>query len=187
MGSGISTENLLRGGLEKFYGKYRGIVTNTDDPKKQGRIRAKIPKVLGDFDCNWALPCSPHSGIFFIPHAGDGVWIEFEEGDPNKPIWSGVWWTQGNTPAKTTYLEHHKVIYSSSGDILVDASQGFVKIDGSNIVLNAGTRGVARKDDAVEVHVQGSTSTAGDPSHTHSINIVVGGVIKTASGSVFSG
>jgi len=187
MGNGISSENLLRGGLEKFYGKYRGIATDTDDPKKQGRIRAKIPKVLGDFDCNWALPCSPHSGILFIPHAGDGVWIEFEEGDPNKPIWSGVWWSQSNTPARSAYQKQHKVIYATNGDILVRSFEGDIKIDGLTINLNDGTKGVARRDDPVEVYVVGSTESSGGLSHTHTINLVVSGIVKSASSTVFSG
>lgn len=100
--TGIMQDNLLKGGLKKYYGKYRGIVTRIDDPKKQGRIKAKIPSLLGEYDCNWALPCVPFAGEMYgyqiIPNPGDGVWIEFEGGNPEKPIWTGFWWGTEKMP-----------------------------------------------------------------------------------------
>jgi len=75
-----------------FYGKYRGIVTDNQDPQMQGRIRARVPDVTGDQDSGWAMPCMPFHGFFALPTKGSGVWIEFEQGDPEYPIWSGCWW-----------------------------------------------------------------------------------------------
>src|SRR5437588_6964018 len=79
-----------------FYGKYRGIVTNNNDPLKIGRIRARVPDVLGDDESGWALPCAPfggdNMGFFALPKLDGRVWIEFEQGDPDYPIWSGSWW-----------------------------------------------------------------------------------------------
>jgi uncharacterized protein involved in type VI secretion and phage assembly len=61
-----------------------------------GRLRARVPDVSGDADSGWALPCAPSggsgSGFFAIPAQGAGVWVEFEHGDPDYPIWSGCWW-----------------------------------------------------------------------------------------------
>lgn len=94
--TGILTGNLLKNQLKSYLGKYRGIVTNTDDPEKRGRIKAMVPKVLGKYDSNWALPAFT-PGTFIIPREGAGVWIEFEEGDPNKPVWTGVWFGEGET------------------------------------------------------------------------------------------
>ena len=79
-----------------FYGKYRGVVSDASDPLMIGRVRATVPDVLGDQESGWAMPCAPfggdQTGFFAIPTVGAGVWIEFEHGDPEYPIWSGCWW-----------------------------------------------------------------------------------------------
>ena len=87
---------------QKYFGKYRGQVIDNNDPLMLGRIRAKVPAVLGDNDTGFALPCSPYAGngvgFFFIPSVGANVWIEFEAGNPDMPIWSGGFWGTGETP-----------------------------------------------------------------------------------------
>jgi uncharacterized protein involved in type VI secretion and phage assembly len=79
-----------------FYGKYRGIVEDNSDPTHIGRVRASVPDVYGDNQSGWAMPCAPFgssgAGFFALPAVGAGVWIEFEQGDPDYPIWSGCWW-----------------------------------------------------------------------------------------------
>jgi uncharacterized protein involved in type VI secretion and phage assembly len=79
-----------------FYGKYRGVVTDNLDPLMIGRIRARVPDVMGERGSGWALPCAPfggdQTGFFAVPKVGAGVWMEFEHGDPDRPIWSGCWW-----------------------------------------------------------------------------------------------
>jgi hypothetical protein len=77
----------------KYYGKYRAVVTKIQDPKVMGRIKVSCPKVLGDYESNWCMPCLPY-GYCALPKIGDSIWIEFEEGDPDKPIWVGVWYKE---------------------------------------------------------------------------------------------
>jgi len=86
----VKAPGALAGGAamtEKFYGKYRGKVTNNQDPSKTGRIRARVPDVLGDQESGWALPARPFGAaawVFFaLPQVDMGVWIEFEHGDPD--------------------------------------------------------------------------------------------------------
>ena len=85
----------------RFYGKYRGIVTDVDQATL--RIKATVPAVLGTTPTGWCLPCVPYAGpavgFFFIPDAGAAVWIEFEGGDVSYPIWSGCFWRAGELPA----------------------------------------------------------------------------------------
>ncbi len=80
----------------KFYGKYRGTVINNIDPMQMCRIQAQIPDVLGLIPSTWALPCLPftgqQSGLVVMPQVGAGVWMEFEQGDPDFPIWTGGWY-----------------------------------------------------------------------------------------------
>jgi uncharacterized protein involved in type VI secretion and phage assembly len=86
----------------RHYGKYRGIVTDNADPNNLGRLRARVPEVLGDVESGWALPAAPYAGdglgSFAVPPAGAGVWVEFESGDVSRPIWSGCWWASGQLP-----------------------------------------------------------------------------------------
>jgi uncharacterized protein involved in type VI secretion and phage assembly len=87
---------------DRFFGKYRGIVTDNEDPKDLGRVKARVPEVLGDVETGWALPCLPYtgdgSGQYTIPDPETGVWIEFEGGDLSRPIWTGCWWGDGQVP-----------------------------------------------------------------------------------------
>lgn len=80
----------------KFYGKYRGTVTNVKDKSGLGRIRANVPEVTGKKETGWALPCLPFAGrgmgFLGLPTVGANVWIEFEHGDPENPIWTGCFW-----------------------------------------------------------------------------------------------
>jgi len=81
---------------KKFPGKYRGTVINNVDPMQIGRIQAMVPDVSNTLLASWAMPCVPlagkQMGTFFVPQVGSGVWIEFEKGDPNYPIWVGCYW-----------------------------------------------------------------------------------------------
>ena len=84
--------------LSRFYGKYEAVVTDNADPGEIGRVRARVPAVLGtEVESGWALPCAPFGGgkdrgLLAVPEVGDTVWIEFAGGDVSRPIWSGVFW-----------------------------------------------------------------------------------------------
>jgi uncharacterized protein involved in type VI secretion and phage assembly len=80
----------------KYLGKYKGTVVNNIDPDQIGRIQAMVPDVLGLTPSSWALQCLPMAGLMAgmlsVPPIGTGVWIEFEKGDPDHPIWTGCYW-----------------------------------------------------------------------------------------------
>jgi hypothetical protein len=84
------------GSTTRYYGKYRGTVLNNVDPEQRGRIQAMVPDVQGLIPTTWCMPCVPMAGIeqgtFMIPQIKAGVWIEFEQGDPDYPIWVGGFW-----------------------------------------------------------------------------------------------
>lgn len=81
---------------ESYYGKYRATVLNNVDPQQMGRIQVTVPDVSNLSPSSWALPCMPLSGAqagaYLVPTIGAKVWVEFEQGDPDYPIWSGGWW-----------------------------------------------------------------------------------------------
>jgi hypothetical protein len=81
---------------KRYYGKYRGLVIENLDPEQIGRVLLQVPDVLGEIPSSWAMPCVPvagiQSGIFAVPPIGSQVWVEFEQGDPDYPIWTGGFW-----------------------------------------------------------------------------------------------
>lgn len=90
-----------------LFGKFRGTVVNNVDPLQIGRIQAMVPDLAGFVPGTWASPCLPvagiNSGLFTVPIIGSGVWIEFERGDPDYPIWVGGYW---GSAAEVPLLAH---------------------------------------------------------------------------------
>jgi uncharacterized protein involved in type VI secretion and phage assembly len=104
----------------KFYGKFRGVVTDNQDPLMQGRVRARVTDVMGQDESGWAMPSAPFGGdqmgFFAIPSVGAGVWIEFEHGDPDYPIWSGAWWGSATeVPPALLAPPYQKVMVRTKG------------------------------------------------------------------------
>jgi uncharacterized protein involved in type VI secretion and phage assembly len=137
-------------GRGAFVGKYRGIVSDIQDPLMTGRIKARVRDVLGDDESGWALPCAPFGGsgvgFFALPTVGAGVWIEFEHGDPDYPIWTGTWWgaTSEVPSAVLTPPQTGKVLLRTAGgtSVLLDDTPGAGGITletsaGAKIVLSA--------------------------------------------------
>jgi len=80
----------------RYYGKYRGVVLNNIDPMQMGRVQVQVPDVMGVGLSSWAMACVPftgkQSGVYCVPQIGAGVWVEFEQGDPDHPVWVGGFW-----------------------------------------------------------------------------------------------
>jgi hypothetical protein len=83
-------------GRSQFLGKYRGTVLNNIDPMGMGRLQVFVPDVAAVLPSSWAMPCVPiagmQSGVYAVPPVGSGVWMEFEQGDPDYPVWVGGFW-----------------------------------------------------------------------------------------------
>lgn len=145
---------------QKYWGKFRGTVLNNIDPMQRGRLMAQVPDVNGLLPTTWAEPCLPiagiQSGTFMIPAVGAGVWIEFEQGDPNYPIWTGGWWsTKAEVPALAsaappgvqslviqTLLQNLMMISDvpgPAGGIMLKTTTGaMIKIDDTGIIIQNG-------------------------------------------------
>lgn len=170
------------------YGKYRGTVTDDQDPRKQGRLKVKVPEILGDTDSGWAMPCAPYAGeetgAYAIPPVGAGVWVEFEAGDVSRPIWVGCWWKSNKAPkdeggaAATPDL---KIVRSEKGLLLAlhDDSEIIALSDSSganilkievqqgNVTLKASTKVVV---DAPQIEIVANAAHAavfGDSLNTY--------------------
>jgi uncharacterized protein involved in type VI secretion and phage assembly len=110
-----------------YYGKYRGVVTDNRDPMMTGRLKARVPDVKGDNESSWALPCVPYAGDgvgwFMLPPVNALVWIEFENGHWDHPIWSGCFWDDGQAPASPAVAEM-KVLKTDSATITINDQNG---------------------------------------------------------------
>lgn len=109
----------------KQFGKYRGFVDSNKDPKKLGRLMVRVPSVFRGQVIGWAMPCMPYGGAaaqgwFAVPEKDARVWIEFEEGDISKPIWTGTFWAEeGDTPQEAALEEPTtRMLKTKSGHIL---------------------------------------------------------------------
>jgi uncharacterized protein involved in type VI secretion and phage assembly len=147
----------------RFYGKYRGSVTDVDASTL--RIKAKVPAVLGDQESGWCMPCVPYAGqdvgLAFLPEQGSGVWIEFEGGDVSYPIWSGCYWRSGEQPSDAapkvkvivTKSPHKILLDDDGGSITIsDSNQNKITLDSSGITLERGGNKVAISDSEVNVN-----------------------------------
>jgi uncharacterized protein involved in type VI secretion and phage assembly len=90
--------------VNKFFGKYRGVVIDNVDPLQTGRLMVQVPDVSNILPSTWAMPCLPfagiQSGLYAVPEIGSTVWVEFEQGNPDYPIWVGCFWgTAADVPA----------------------------------------------------------------------------------------
>jgi uncharacterized protein involved in type VI secretion and phage assembly len=94
-------QDLLNWVKGHYFGKYRGTVSDNSDPTNRGRIKVKVPSVLGTVE-SWAMPCVPYAGkgvgFYSLPEPDTGIWVEFEAGDPSYPIWSGCFWADNELP-----------------------------------------------------------------------------------------
>ena len=96
--------------VTRFLGKYRGTVVNNIDPMLRGRLLVTVPDAIGLTPSSWAEPCvplagptGPPMGVYMVPPIGAGVWVEFEQGDVNYPIWVGCRW---GSPSDVPPLAH---------------------------------------------------------------------------------
>jgi len=150
---------------KKYFGKYRGTVLNNVDPEQRGRLMLTVPDVLGAIPSIWAEPCvplagptGPPMGVYLVPSIGAGVWVEFEAGDPDYPIWAGCrWGAQSDIPTMAkagnpadpniiiqSLLQHSLMISDmpptpvTGGIILKSTTNAMIVVNDSGIYIDNG-------------------------------------------------
>jgi uncharacterized protein involved in type VI secretion and phage assembly len=150
---------------DRYFGKYRGIVEEVGEDENLGKITAKVPAVYGEENSPWAYPCVPFAGknhgFVVLPEKGDGVWIEFEAGNPSRPIWTGCWWADGEIPkpsGKDTRVfatsGGHKVILDDADKKLQILHSGGAEITMTNddITLKIGSTQIVLSSSGVNIN-----------------------------------
>lgn len=144
----------------RYYGKYGGIVVDDQDPENRGRLRVQVPDVMSDVDSSWARPCVPYAGasvgLWHIPPVGAAVWVEFEKGELDLPIWTGCWWGKDERPSDETGKDADpslKLLRTQEGlTVALDDDQKTIAVsdrNGDNLLKITATAG--------ELRVQAST------------------------------
>jgi phage baseplate assembly protein gpV len=156
-------EELIERLRTRFYGKYRGIVSEVDPSTM--RIKALVPTVLGETETGWCMPCVPYAGpnvgFAFLPELESGVWIEFEGGDVSYPIWVGGYWRKGEVPSEAsaeakvilTTAPHELKLDDGAGSLtLTDPNGNTLTLDSSGITLSNAASTVVVSDSSVSVN-----------------------------------
>jgi uncharacterized protein involved in type VI secretion and phage assembly len=146
----------------RFYGKYRGTVTQVDAATM--RIKAKIPSVLADQESGWCVACVPYAGnqvgFAFLPEEGAGVWIEFEGGDVSYPIWTGCYWRTDEAPLdagaaiKVIVTKEHKLLFDDDAPEikLHDSSKNKINLKNSKLTLKHENNKIEISDSEVSIN-----------------------------------
>ncbi|HSI51435.1 MAG TPA: phage baseplate assembly protein V [Ideonella sp.] len=110
---------------QRAWGKYRGFVTDNADPEKRARLKLRVPALLGEAETDWALPCLPcgglsNQGFFSVPQVGAQLWVEFEGGQLDFPIWTGTFWqVQADIPPEVQDPPTTTVLRTPKGHTLL--------------------------------------------------------------------
>lgn len=127
----------------RHYGKYRGQVSDNADPEGLGRLRVVVPALLNEAAV-WAMPCVPYAGdgvgLFAMPPVGAAVWVEFEAGDLDYPIWTGCFWRDSQRPPEDNRDPAVKLFKTDKVTVRIDDTAGEIVIEtegGSRLTLSA--------------------------------------------------
>lgn len=172
-------------------GFHRGIVSNIEDPEQRGRIKCLIPDVLGkEVESAWCEPCVTvaydRGGDFCLPNVKETIWIAFEDGNPNKPIYMGNWWQKGMTPLGANYGAEKSQVR------VINYANCLITLKDSTISVNVGGGGVELLINNGSVAITGNLTVSGNI-NAGSINTgpITSGAINagslSTSGSVNSG
>lgn len=151
---------------EPYWGKYRGTVINNIDPDMRGRLLCMVPDVQSLIPTTWCEPCTPLAGptgppmgVYMVPPIGAGVWVEFEQGDPNFPIWVGCrWGSTADIPslAKSGLPVSPSIVLQTAGQNMVVISDlpgpaGGILIQSGATTLSISQTGVSITAPKVEI------------------------------------
>jgi uncharacterized protein involved in type VI secretion and phage assembly len=169
IGASMIDQDLTNENPRQALGKHRGIVVNNVDPMQLGRVQVALPGLGSEKNGIWAMPCVPYAGkgvgFFAMPSVGTNVWVEFENGNPDRPIWAGCFWGKGEVPlpsaaeVKTLTTEQSaitlddtsegagitietkagmKIVITASGIEIDNGQGGNIRITGPKVSVNGG-------------------------------------------------
>lgn len=140
--------DLARDAASRYYGKHRAVVTDNVDPQHLCRIKVQAPALMGETEIGWCLPAFPFlgdgHGLVMMPEVGSMVWLEFEAGKLDFPIWTGGFLSGKQKPpdphdAATRVIvskNGHKIILDDKGGKLCIEHSGGAKLEMSGTEIS---------------------------------------------------
>lgn len=172
-------EETARRQVTRYWGKYRGFVADVEDPQGRGRIKVTVPSVLGEEVSQWAEPAFAYGGgqgfgFVAVPPVDSAVLVEFLEGDPSAPLWTGTFWRTADEVPEDFDGQAKKVFRTESGHRLV-----FDDTDGAET-----TTLHSSADAVVEMNKDGSIALTGSDGATVTLDAAAGTItVEDANGN----
>lgn len=154
--------------MDRFHGKYLGVVVDNQDPKTLSRLKVQVPEVFGEETAGWFLPCSPYAGSgvgwVAVPPVGSVVFVEWPAGDSTRVgVWSGGMWTEGTNVSGAgpdvvllvTPGGHQIQLVDTAGSeavVITSSSGASVTMDQSGLTLAFGSQKIAMTAASVSVN-----------------------------------
>lgn len=132
--------------MSAYLGKYRGKVVQNLDPENRGRVQVSVPEVLGSNVMSWAMPCVPYAGsgagIYAVPPVDANIWVEFEGGNPDRPVWVGCFWERSETPsiALTPPQPVGHILLTTANDNFIHISDAPGSAGGITLSIRSGAK-----------------------------------------------
>jgi len=157
--------------MKRYFGKYSGTVFDNNDPKGIGRVKAFCPAVgFVEFPTNWARPCYPFPGLW-SPNTGEKIWLEFEAGDPNTPIWTGIFYGAPGGTSEAPQGQQLKTdfILKILGQLLAEAT-GNWEVKALQFIIDSASIKLGKT--AVEGLIKSSFGNIKYNAHQHTVTAV---------------
>jgi hypothetical protein len=156
----------LYGALQaKRFGKYEGVVVDNVDPQNLGRLKVKVPLVMGNQEV-WAKACVPYAGplaggaqigFFALPPLDSHVWVEFEGGNQDYPIWVGCQWIANQTDSAEA-VPDVVVLRNGAGFIKMSEESGEIVLEAADgSVLSIGNGSISLEATEINLTANGAT------------------------------
>ena len=142
--------------LGRYYGNYRGYVHNNEDPLNMNRLQLVIPTLNPTaVDETWAFPKNSWGGkdygINLLPRKADVVWVEFQNGNPDYPLWTHSGYAKDEKPKEFETVEHYGFKTPGGSLILINDNPGEEEI---LVKLNNKAEWVKIKKEELEIEAK---------------------------------
>jgi uncharacterized protein involved in type VI secretion and phage assembly len=108
--------------VRQMYGVHVGLVTDVNDPAKEGRVKLTFPWLADDSESGWAPIAKPMAGkdrgYHYLPELDDEALVAFEAGDVNHPFVVGFLHNGQDLPPHDGVDEHVRRVRTVAGHLL---------------------------------------------------------------------
>ena len=155
--------------IKRYNGTYRGVVIDNRDPQKLRRIKVQVPQVTGTQTTEWIWPSEPANVSTDAPPVGQAVWVSYQGGDPEFPLWVGTFGTNKNK-GKKIFIKQLSDSTSLTGlashVIITPNKDGTKEVDLVASIMALANKVKTLETDWAALHTTFGTKTS--TSHTHS-------------------